>query len=100
MTPGKGGKLPSHWALNGGRNVATMDNRANISPYAGPNYGLPQKTGIYIHRTNLNGFVGATVSTGCLLLSPEDWVNFDEKVKESRLFETKESNFWGLSPTS
>ena len=89
MDPGKGGKLPSHWALNNAGAVPTMDGLPNTSPYAGDNYDLPQKTGIYIHRTNRNGFAGATVSVGCLLLSPTSWTKFDSKVSGLESFKVQ-----------
>ena len=89
MDPGKGGKLPSHWALNKAGIVPTMDDLPNTSPYAGDNYDLPQKTGIYIHRTNRNGFAGAAVSVGCLLLTPTSWTKFNTKVSGLESFKVQ-----------
>ena len=89
MDPGKGGKLPSHWALNNAGIVPTMDDLPNTSPYAGDNYNLPQKTGIYIHRTNRNGFAGAAVSVGCLLLTPTSWTKFNTKVSGLESFKVQ-----------
>jgi hypothetical protein len=81
MDPGKSAPLASHWALNNAGVVPTMDNLPNTSPYAGSNYNLPQKTGIYIHRTNNNGKANNTVSVGCLLLTPASWTTFKTKVE-------------------
>lgn len=39
--------------------------------------GEGYKNGIFIHSTNKNGFVGSTVSTGCLLIHPDDWQVFN-----------------------
>lgn len=98
MDPGKPAPLPSHRALNKGGVVPTMDNIPNTSPYANKNKDLPIKTGIYIHRTNRNGFAGGTVSTGCLLVAPKQWSTFNAKlagldsftVQVTRIGETRE----------
>ena len=73
---GKSGKLKSNWVLNGRGAVGTIDNEPNRSPYAGVNKGKPVMTGIFIHSTNESGFAGANVSTGCLLLAPDDFKKF------------------------
>ncbi len=74
---GKSGKLKSNWVLNGRGTVGTIDNEPNRSPYAGENKDKPIKTGIFIHSTNDSGFAGADVSTGCLLLAPDDFKKFN-----------------------
>ena len=74
---GKSGLLKSNWVLNNRREIPTMDNKPNLSPYAGPNYNKPVKTGIFIHSTNQSGYAGGTVSTGCLLLTPQDFRTFN-----------------------
>ena len=79
IDPGKGGTLPSNWALNGGGNVPTMDNSPNNNPEVNGTwlYGLPYKNGIYIHSTYSSGYAGGKVSTGCLLIAPNDWSAFN-----------------------
>ena len=74
---GKSGSLKSHWTLNNRGAVPTLDNLPNMSPYAGPNAGIPQMTGIFIHSTNANGYAGGNVSVGCLLLAPNDFKKFN-----------------------
>lgn len=70
---GKSGMLKSNWVLNNRGEIPTMDNQPNLSPYAGTNYGKSVKTGIFIHSTNQSGYAGGTISTGCLLLAPQDF---------------------------
>jgi hypothetical protein len=79
MNPGKGGSLSSNWALNGGGNVPTMDNKPNYNPEVMGTwiYGTPNKNGIYIHSANSSGYASGNVSTGCLLISPNDWNAFN-----------------------
>ena len=74
---GKTGALKSNWVLNKRGEIPTMDNKPNLSPYADVNYGKPVKTGIFIHSTNSTGYAGGTVSTGCLLLTPQDFRTFN-----------------------
>lgn len=76
-TKGKSGSLKSNWVLNERGPVPTMDNKPNLSPYASYNYGKPVKDGIFIHSTNATGYAGGTVSTGCLLLTPQDFKTFN-----------------------
>jgi hypothetical protein len=68
--PGKTGALKSNWAVNNTRPVNTLDNN-NPSPI--DPYSSTQKDGIYIHRSNNNGYAGGTVSTGCLLIVPTQY---------------------------
>jgi RHS repeat-associated protein len=74
---GKSGRLKSNWVLEHRGSIGTIDNEPNLSPYAGYNYGLPVKDGIFIHSTNSNGYAGGNVSTGCLLLAPDDFKRFN-----------------------
>ena len=83
---GKSGILKSNWVLNHRKEIPTMDNKPNQSPYAGENYGKPIKTGIFIHSTNSSGYAGGTVSTGCLLLAPQDFQNFNKIMSGVRNF--------------
>ena len=79
---GKSGALKSNWVLNRRGEIPTMDNKPNLSPYAGENSGKPVKTGIFIHSTNSTGYTGGTVSTGCLLLTPQDFRTFNTIMSE------------------
>ena len=74
---GKSGELTSNWVLKGRGAVPTIDNEPNRGPYARENEGKPIKTGIFIHSTNNNGYAGGNVSTGCLLLAPNDFKKFN-----------------------
>lgn len=67
LSPGKTGALKSNWAVEGTDPVNTLDGRnpSPINPYSST-----QKNGIYIHRSNSNGWAGGQVSTGCLLVCP------------------------------
>ncbi len=74
---GKGGKLASHWTING---------RGAVPAYGGKNpnknsslFGKSYKNGIFIHSSNRNGFAGTYtdskgnvhgISEGCLLIIP------------------------------
>ncbi len=100
VIPGKRGALSSHWALNNGGNVPEMDQRPNNSPQAGAKKGTPYKDGIFIHSANASGYAGITkrsedgsplngVSTGCLLLTREDWNKFNEIMKSVKCFMVK-----------
>ena len=87
---GKSGPLSSHWVLNHGNEVRMMDGR--INPNA-PRQVLPNgegfKNGIFIHRTNWNGFAGGEVSKGCLLIAPNDWNTFDNAMRGARNFKVR-----------
>ena len=83
---GKSGALKSNWTLNNRGEIPTMDNEPNLSPYADANYGKPVKTGIFIHSTNNSGYAGKTVSTGCLLLAPQDFRTFNTEMSGVRKF--------------
>ena len=83
---GKSGTLKSNWVLNHRKEIPTMDNKPNQSPYAGENYGKPIKTGIFIHSTNSSGYAGGTVSTGCLLFAPQDFQTFNKIMSGVRNF--------------
>ena len=74
---GKRGSLKSNWVLNHRGTIGTVDNEPNLSPNAGNNYGKPVKDGIFIHSTNPDGRANGNVSTGCLLLAPNDFKKFN-----------------------
>ena len=92
--PGKGGSLSSHWAINDAGPVDCLDGK-NPNPFSA--YSSTQKAGVYIHRSNNNGWAGTNfkkktaVSTGCLLIVPSKydaykrplnngWNQFNEKL--------------------
>ena len=89
MEPGKIGALPSHWAINKGGLVPSMDGMPNLSPKAGPNYGKPQYSGVYIHSSNSSGWAGkyesGAVSTACILLNRESWLKFLSVMERSNV---------------
>lgn len=68
--PGKSGALKSNWAVNNTGPVPGLDgvNPSPVNPYSSTH-----KDGIYIHRSNNNGYAGGTVSTGCLLIVPTQY---------------------------
>ena len=91
--PGKKGNLKSSWALNNGGVVDCLDGK-NPNPKG---YSATQKNGIYIHRSNNNGWAGGTVSTGCLLIVPSTydskgnstnngWDQFNNQLKGVKCF--------------
>ncbi|HKK43224.1 MAG TPA: RHS repeat-associated core domain-containing protein [Bacteroidales bacterium] len=89
---GKSGNLHSHWTLNDRGNVPTYwDN-----PYL-PNQidnGKYYLNGIFIHRSNLSGWAGGGVSKGCLLISPNDWRNFNKQMNGVKNFKVQITRTW------
>ena len=83
--PGKGGRLPSNYAVNGGGIVECL-NGVNPSPAKFNPYNDTQKNGIYIHSTNRGGMIpysvkdGWAVSSGCLLVNHDDWQSFSNQI--------------------
>ena len=79
--PGKGGKLPSNYAVNDGGDVDCL-NGINPSPAIFNPSSDTKKNGIYIHSTNSGGKIpynikdGWAVSSGCLLINNTDWQRF------------------------
>ncbi|GGB19828.1 DUF6443 domain-containing protein [Puia dinghuensis] len=78
--PGKTGPLASNWAVNDTRGVPAMN---GYDPYTGKTY----VDGVYIHRSNLDGFAGVkknskgqmvAISKGCLLINPDQWADFNK----------------------
>jgi RHS repeat-associated protein len=86
------GPYGSNWVVHNRGNVPvvvpTLDSEQAFSnPYPGPTFGSPIKNGIFIHRSNRNGFAGGNVSAGCLLIAPgrsgrnaEDWNDFNNNM--------------------
>ena len=76
---GKSGKIPSHWVLENRGRIPTMDKQPNKNPYANESTKeKPYKDGIFLHRTNIGGFAGGSVSTGCPLILDTDWDAFEQ----------------------
>ncbi len=85
VSPGKSGALSSNYVLNNGEPVNCL-NGENRSPKEYSPYSSTQKNGVYIHRSNNNGWAGdnnrkkTAVSTGCLLILPKDWNRFCNQI--------------------
>ncbi|HOF06990.1 MAG TPA: RHS repeat-associated core domain-containing protein [Bacteroidales bacterium] len=85
VIPGKSGPLSSHWAVNNGDAVNCLDG-INPNPSG---YSETQKNGIYIHRSNNDGWAGTYqkngvlngASRGCLMISPNDWGKFYKQLQ-------------------
>ena len=77
--PGKEGALKSNYAVNDAEPVDCIDGK-NPSPEKYHPYSPTQKNGIYIHRTNKSGWAGGSVSTGCLLISGQQWERFTQQI--------------------
>ncbi len=76
---GKSGSLASHWTLNARGRVSTYWENPN-HPEQRDGNGNYYLTGIFIHRSNNSGWAGSPVSKGCLLISPNDWGNFNSQM--------------------
>ena len=75
---GKRGLLKSHWVLNNRGRIRMLDGKINPNaPDQINSNGEGYKDGIFIHSTNSTGFAGGKVSTGCLLIHPDDWAGFN-----------------------
>ena len=78
---GKSGAIPSHYAVESRNYVDCLDNinyaYHNKVPGA---YSPTQKNGIFVHRTNNNGYAGGNVSTGCPLIRASDWKSFEKMI--------------------
>ena len=47
-------------------------------------WNLPtQKNGIFVHRTNINGFAGSNVSAGCPLILGKQWHQFEKQIGQN-----------------
>ncbi|MBP1615024.1 MAG: hypothetical protein H6Q13_2472 [Bacteroidetes bacterium] len=76
---GKSGSLKSNWVLNNRGPVRMLDGKINPNaPDQLSSDGEGYKDGIFIHSTNRSGFAGGRVSTGCLLIHPDDWSGFND----------------------
>ena len=78
---GKSGATPSNYAVESRKPVDCLDNinyaYNNNIPGA---YSPTEKDGIFVHRTNNNGYAGGNVSTGCPLIRASDWKSFKNMV--------------------
>ena len=81
---GKSGKIPSHYAVEKRRPVDCLFGKNNAYSNEVPNsYSETQKDGIFVHRTNMNGFAGANVSTGCPLILGSQWNDFEKQIGQN-----------------
>ena len=78
---GKSGAIPSNYAVESRKPVDCLDNinyaYNNNIPDA---YSPTQKDGIFVHRTNNNGYAGGNVSTGCPLIRAKEWAAFEKMI--------------------
>lgn len=86
---GKTGSLKSHWTLNKRGRVPTYwDNP--YRPKQIDAQGNAYLTGVFIHRTNNDGWAGISnkhvVSKGCLLIAPKEWSSFNTQLEGVRHF--------------
>ena len=80
------GPYKSEWTLNKRGRVPALNNYNPAFPKRNPGY----LDGVFIHRSNNNGFAGkfwndqkhkySGVSEGCLLIAPNQWDNFNEQL--------------------
>ena len=83
---GKSGVLKSWWTINGRGAVPTMQ---DVNPYK-PNQidanGQAYLTGIFVHRSNKDGYCGGGVSKGCPIIAPgrnkdaADWYRLKQQM--------------------
>jgi RHS repeat-associated protein len=85
---GKSGALKSNWTLNARGRVSTYWNNPN-KPNQKDNKGNYYLTGVFIHRSNNSGWAGGDVSKGCLLISPNDWKNFNNQMNGVKNFKVQ-----------
>lgn len=64
--------------------VSNTDNSLALLPVGGTNISnnLPYMTGIFLHRTNWNGFA-KSASQGCLIIDGRMWRSVEEQLKTS-----------------
>ena len=72
-------KLPKNYAVNNKEPVDCI-NGINPSPKEFNPCSGTQKDAIYIHRTNMSGWAGGSVSTGCLLIYGQEWNRFEQQI--------------------
>ncbi|MGO3708266.1 RHS repeat-associated core domain-containing protein [Mesonia hippocampi] len=80
---GKSGALKSNWAVEGRGNVPARNGVNPAYPDRDPGY----LNGVFIHRSNNNGYSGGGVSKGCPLIVPSynnpnnGWDEFNQQLK-------------------
>lgn len=81
---GKSGKISSHYAVNSRNPVDCLYGRNNgwYNKVLGA-YSSTQKDGVFVHRTNMDGFAGANVSTGCPLILGSQWNDFEKQIGQN-----------------
>lgn len=87
---GKSGSLKSNWTLEHRGKVRMMD--GNINPNAPSQIdsnGEGYKDGIFIHSSNNSGFAAGRVSTGCLLIAPNNWSSFNQAMSGVQNFKVQ-----------
>jgi len=81
---GKSGLISSHYAVNNRYPVDCLYDMNNGWYNGVPNsYSPTQKNGIFVHRTNKNGFAGENVSTGCPLILGSQWNRFEKQIGQN-----------------
>ena len=79
--------IPKTHIINNGEAVDCV-NGVNPSPKEYKPYSSKQKNGIYVHRSNLNGWAGdnpnthKAVSSGCLLIPSKQWNSYDNQINK------------------
>lgn len=87
---GKSGVLKSHWTLEHRGRVRMMDGNINPNiPSQIDENGDGYKTGIFIHSSNKSGFAGGRISTGCLLIAPNNWSDFNQAMSGVQNFKVQ-----------
>ncbi|MGC3978304.1 MAG: RHS repeat-associated core domain-containing protein [Paludibacteraceae bacterium] len=87
---GKGGILKSNWTLEHRGRVRMMDGNINPNiPSQIDENGDGYKTGIFIHSSNKSGFAGGRISTGCLLIAPNNWSDFNQTMSGVQNFKVQ-----------
>jgi RHS repeat-associated protein len=93
---GKSGALKSNWAIENRGRVRMLDGSLNpYSPSSVDGNREGYKTGIFIHTSNQSGFAGeihngtSGISVGCLLISPNDWKEFNKVMSGVKNFKVE-----------
>ncbi len=79
------GRIPKTHIINNGNPINCI-NDINPSPAEYKPYSKTQKNGIFVHRSNYNGWAGdnatkfSAVSTGCLLIPGKQWDTYDKQI--------------------
>jgi len=85
---GKSGALKSNWALEKRNNIPAKGEVNPAFPDRKPGY----LNGVFIHRSNNNGYAGGNVSQGCILICPSSkspgsgWNEFNRQLESVKQF--------------